>query len=132
MFVIRFNTNPPTYYDGSKGDPGRTTKAEEAKKYGSDTSAYNAADQLWRRYGRLWSIVRFPLVVQAEPMPEPGSEQAGPALTREELLRACADARLTDLQLHAMVRQSGPYDIDVPTTGLIRLAEILSGRKFEH
>ena len=59
MFVIQFHSNPPSYYDGSQGDPGRTTEITRAKRYGSGNSAVRAAGQLWRHYHRGWTLVQL-------------------------------------------------------------------------
>lgn len=61
----------------------------------------------------------------------PQNTENNTPLTRQELIRACVDAKLNKDQWEAMTYTTGPYDIFEPTVALIELAEMFSGRKYE-
>lgn len=67
QYVIRFDSDPPTWYDGSYGDPGRTTILARAQIYHGVMSARRAHEQLWARYRRIMQIVTLDSQREAAP-----------------------------------------------------------------
>lgn len=55
--LLELNSNPPSWVDGSQGDPGRTTRRECAKRY-NYRAAMRAVARFRYLYGRNITVRR--------------------------------------------------------------------------
>ena len=56
-YLIELDSLPPSWVDGSDGDPGRTTRKECAKRFKTVRQARDEADRLANLFGRTFRVV---------------------------------------------------------------------------
>ena len=57
-YILELDSHPPSWVDGSEGDPGRTTRIDHATRY-TERVANAAARLLRKQYGRRIRVVKI-------------------------------------------------------------------------
>ena len=63
-YVLALDSHPPSYVDGSEGDPGRTVRIERAERFETENLALEVATTLGMQFGRRIRVVRLDEVME--------------------------------------------------------------------